>query len=686
MMNNTMNTMNNEMNKNNNMEGATMMNNNTITWKSVNVKSAGLGLHNKFRKAVNNKIHAVKFVINRIDIVFNKQTKQFEETSYLAIVDDSPLIREFGFNANYVKSNVLAFDLDDKQNKTARRINIDGQKYIYSEAIMTIECDNQKKIDELADKGYMLNDHKYMAVTASPSNEKHAVKYYAQINNVVTDEEVIFNKLDKLMGGALNDKLMSKLIDGKTITKANTRIGNYASGMQKLAEIDLTKERIAIIEGSMYQAYDFDETTREAMNNMGIEIDNHINDGALLLNPVKIVEIAEEVGIKLTEDEALRQALQTRWDVLTTKVMAQAKREEVLESIAAYYKADIYGCPNGPLVAVVDTDGAKMINYTALKAGETKINMYVMAVANASGVKTCNQHLIKYMQVNPEQTLATVKKLSTLALDEFVTNKLESDSQGELVYNQIMSALSEEEIYSDAFLMESIIKDAWTYAKSMISQNKFAIDGVYTHMTFDLSYAITNGLVKSILGINEIGMIEAYCPDVCRVYAEEIAEIENNDELTDEEKEQALFEKLSATVIKFPSAMADEYELVVYQTKNQMLNKIDKAVSALDVDNDVKEELKDKLVDYIEYAPFGCTIYAPINAMKNKLAGADIDFDATMCDMSELKWILINKRIEDVKANGFMGKCTFISYKDIDRTQKVEETNEVATEVDDLDI
>lgn len=668
------------------MTTTTMNTNNTITSKNVNRRAYGLGLHNKFRKAVNNKIHAVKFVINRVDIAYNKQTKQFEETSYLAIVDDSPLVREFGFDANYRKANVLAFDLnDDDQKAKARRINIDGEKYIYSETIMTIQCDNTRKIEELADKGYMLNDHKYMAATASPSNEKHAVKYYAQINDIVTDEEVIFNKVDELMGGALTDKLMSKPVDGKTITKANTRIGNYASGMQQLAEIDLTKERIAVIEGSMYQAYDFDDNTRAQMKAMGIDIDNHINDGALLLNPVKIVEMAEGLGLRMTEDEALRQALQTRWDVLTTKVMAQAKREEVLISIAEYYKADIYGNPNGPLVAVVDTDGAKMINYTALKAGETKIKMYVMAVANASGVKTCNQHLIKYMAVDPEQTVQIASKIAKCAIDEFVCNKLEADEQGELVYNRIMANLTEEEIYSDAFLMESILKDTWTYAKSMIAQNKFTIDGVYTHMTFDLTYAMTNGLINSLLTINNQGIIEAYNPDVCRVYADEIKAIEEDDSLTDEEKEQQLFEKLSGVVIKFPSAMPDEYELVVYQTQKQMNKKIDAAVAALDVDNETKEEIRAMLVDYIEYAPFGCTIYAPINAMKNKLAGADIDFDAAMCDMSELKWILINKRIEEAQTTGFMGKCVFISYKDINRQQQ-EETNEVTTEVDDLDM
>jgi hypothetical protein len=55
--------------------------------------------------------------------------------------------------------------------------------------------------------------------------------------------------------------------------------------------------------------------------------------------------------------------------------------------------------------------------------------------------------------------------------------------------------------------------------------------------------------------------------------------------------------------------------------------------------------------------------------MKNKLAGADVDFDATLTDMSELKHILIKARLEEQKDKlGYMGKCVFISYKDIDRT------------------
>jgi hypothetical protein len=190
------------------------------------------------------------------------------------------------------------------------------------------------------------------------------------------------------------------------------------------------------------------------------------------------------------------------------------------------------------------------------------------------------------------------------------------------------------------------------------------IVGNYSHMTFDLTYALTNGLINNILGITEDGFVEAYSPDVNKMLKNETAEIENNNELTKEQKERKLFERRSGVVVKYPSAMPKEYEIIVNLSDEQVKERIYDKVSALDVDNETKQLLNDMLVHYFMNTPWGTTVYAPINAMKNKLAGADCDFDATMCDMSELKWILINARLEEQKENkGFMGECTVISYK-----------------------
>ena len=124
--------------------------------------------------------------------------------------------------------------------------------------------------------------------------------------------------------------------------------------------------------------------------------------------------------------------------------------------------------------------------------------------------------------------------------------------------------------------------------------------------------------------------------------------------------------------------MPKEYEIIVYKTRKQMLNRI----ANLDTTNENKALLKEYVLD----TPYGVTVYAPINAMKNKLAGADVDFDATMCDMSDLKWILINNRRKEQETKpGFMGECTFISYKDINRKPVEEQEVDPLADADDME-
>ena len=72
--------------------------------------------------------------------------------------------------------------------------------------------------------------------------------------------------------------------------------------------------------------------------------------------------------------------------------------------------------------------------------------------------------------------------------------------------------------------------------------------------------------------------------------------------------------------------------------------------------------------------------------MKNKLAGLDCDFDAVMTDMSELKHILIEQRLEEQKSNpGFMGNCTYISYKDVPRTEVKNVVEDTLGNTDDIE-
>ena len=655
----------------------------TISMNNImNNEVKGFAANMAMRNAVVNKLYAQSIVIRKFEVAKDENNEVHVSCKY-GTIGMNPVAVAFGLDYD-VRINNLPVEVKlANDNTEARRINVDGQKYIFCTSLITVECEDATEINRMAADGFVYNDVVYRVAGSSPSNEKHATKFYYKVTEEIDTELKAFNIMDSVAGNVFSAKF-AKLMSGKEITKMNTRLGNYLTTMLSLAQIDLRKDYIAVVQkqkdendklisdGSIAGAYDFDETTRKAMDKVGVEIDNHINDGANYYATDVIVEMAANVGVKMTHKDALKVAVQNRATYLTGKTMSRTLTKEQLVRVAKANNAKFYGNRNGRLLAVFDEDGAKLINYAALEAGTAVIDVYVMAIAKASTVRTSGQHLIKYMAVDKEATIDFMKKTLNGKLDKFFLDKLNNEAMMDSVNARLISALGEDAVKNTA-LMETMISDTMKYAQSAIAKTKVDIDGVYSHMMFDLSYALTNGRVNGVLGITANGFVEAYSEDVLRMYKDEIAAIENNTELTEEEMDAQLFNLLSGVVIKYPSAMPKEYEIIVYLTRKQLMRKINKVTT----DNRDRKTLR----EYFNNTPYGCTVYAPINAMKNKLAGADVDFDATMCDMSALKFILINQRLEEQKQNpGFMGDCTFISYKDIDRSELEADTN------DDIDL
>ena len=643
----------------------------TISMNNImNNEVKGFAANMAMRNAVVNKLYAQSIVIRKFEVAKDENNEVHVNCKY-GTIGMNPVAVAFGLDYD-VRINNLPVEVKlANDNTEARRINVDGQKYIFCTSLITVECEDATEINRMAADGFVYNDVVYRVAGSSPSNEKHATKFYYKVTEEIDTELKAFNIMDSVAGNVFSAKF-AKLMSGKEITKMNTRLGNYLTTMLSLAQIDLRKDYIAVVDGSIAGAHDFDEATREQMNKVGVEIDNNINDGANYYATDVIVEMAANVGVKMTHKDALKVAVQNRATYLTGKTMSRTLTKEQLVRVAKANNAKFYGNRNGRLLAVFDTDGAKLVNYAALEAGTAVIDVYVMAIAKASTVRTSGQHLIKYMAVDKEATIDFMKKTLNGKLDKFFLDKLNNEAMMDSVNARLISALGEDAVKNTA-LMETMISDTMKYAQSAIAKTKVDIDGVYSHMMFDLSYALTNGRVNGVLGITANGFVEAYSEDVLRMYKDEIAAIENNTELTEEEMDAQLFNLLSGVVIKYPSAMPKEYEIIVYLTRKQLMRKIKQVTK----DNKDRETLR----EYFNNTPYGCTVYAPINAMKNKLAGADVDFDATMCDMSALKFILINQRLEEQKQNpGFMGDCTFISYNDIDRSELTADEN------DDIDL
>lgn len=637
----------------------------------MNSNVKGFAANQAMRNAVVKALYEQSIVIRKFEVTTDEDNNMNMTFKY-GTIGMNPVAVAFGLDYDVRIPNLPVEVKLDNDKTEPRRVNVDGQKYIFCTSLITVECDDDQAINDMAINGFVVTDKEgnsvvYRAAGSSPSNEKHAVKFFYKVTDEIDTELKAFNIMDTVAGNVFSAKF-AKLMTGKAVTKLNTRLGNYLTTMKSLAQIDLTKDYIALVDGSIDGAYDFDEATREQMDKVGISIDNHINDGANYYATDVIVEMAANVGVKMTHKDALKVAVQNRATYLTGKTMSRTLTKEHLVRVAKANNAKFYGNRNGRLLAVFDTDGAKLVNYAALEAGTAVIDVYVMAIAKASTVRTSGQHLIKYMSVDKETTIKFMKNALGNKLDKFFLDKLNNEAVMNSVNAKLIAALGEDAVKNTA-LMETLISDTIKYATSAIAKTKVDIDGVYSHMMFDLSYALTNGRVNGVLGITKDGFVEAYSEDVLRMYKNEIAAIENNDELTEDEKDEQLFQLLSGVVIKYPSAMPKEFEIVVYLTRKQLMRKI----------KEVAENNKDKqtLVEYFNNTPYGCTVYAPINAMKNKLAGADVDFDATMTDMSALKFILIDQRLKEQNSRpGFMGYCTFISYNNIDRTDLQADEND----------
>lgn len=643
-----------------------------ITLKQLqNSKLSGYAMNKKMREALINKLYELMPVINKYSFFKDEETNELKYTVELGTSNDSPVIREFGLS-DKVMRNVKIQESTSNNNTVSRRIDIaPGTRYQLSENIILVYGTK----DILADftrNGLVIDGVRYEVASVSPSQEKHSCKYFARLTEEVPNQKAVFDKIEKI-NGYVYTGLFSKPVSGEKILKSNSRLGNYGSNMQLLTEIDLSVYQVAIVEDSITGAYDYESEVKKVMDKNGIKIDNHINDGALYLSISIVQRIFEALNMDIDRRAALTAALQLRIGTVTAKCMSRTLEQEDMMRIAKQYNAKFYGNPNGELALLIDEDGAKLINEIDLSTGKAILKVYVMAMANASTPHTSGQHLIKYMNVDAARTLEIMDKLTTEALDNYITGQIMDGNNNSTVYAKIRSLVGEEAL-SSRMLMESLIKDTITYATSAVAKNRLAIEGIYSHMMFDLSYALTNGAVDFILGINKYGLIEAYSADICKRYAKEIAEIENDPTLSEEERELKLQAKLSATVIKFPSAGPDEYEVIVYQTENQIKAKIEKATAG---NNKMKKTLK----AYFDNTPWGCTVFAPVNTLKNKLAGADVDFDACMSDMSELKNILVEERMAHPNELGY---CTFISYKDIEREEQKEES--IEDELNSLDM
>lgn len=616
-----------------------------------------------------NKLVIRKFKINNKGHVVD---------SYYGTAPNGPLVRETEPDKSFYEPKLeirSAREEGDEEKYYTKSVGFVGGEpleYVYYPHIVQIVCpDNELSLDMSRMGAYLkvgekVQHHKptnmegwtYVpgASTWGPSNEKHASKFF--FDDSKTNAEW-WDYIDKLTGCGYK-YFLGKSNSPKKILKNASRLNNYGTTMELIGEIDLTKDYIVLARCSFEAVEDTDEATTAELKEYGIVFGSNINDGKQYL----LADLYAE-GRNMSPEFACLLAPQTRANVLNTKCLSQMMLDDNMKmterNIKALYGDDIlvYGNIDGRCALIVDDDGAKLPNKGALENNCT-IKVYGLAIAKASNSRTSGQMIAKLLDKNAPEATERLINLAKEAVNEQAVRQMNGSFYPAAGTVANTAAVLGKAALLDEAYCKALFDETTNFAKSAIADTKINLNSVYNHAMFDDIYVASRGYINHILGIKDCGkyglLVEVFSKDVLVYYKDEIEAIEDNNLLSEKEREAALDDLLSSFIIKYPSAGAEEYLGVRYLTLKEWRQRCAKVLEAANIETEDAEELTEHIKWYMNNIPFGVTLFASFNFIKNKLAGMDVDFDATLAVFDQVKSVLLNRKAENV--------LTYIDYED----------------------
>ena len=504
---------------------------------------------------------------------------------------------------------------------------------------LVVTKDGSIRVNDGSVQGVVLN-----TLNWSPSNMRGESQLMSSVPSADS-----FAVLNKVSGGALEEAMRGGISIGALI-KASARLGILSAPSVAMAKSANDKFGYVIVLDEVLGAHDYDETNSKKLEETGLEIDNNISDGAVQYGVEYIAYSFAKLGRKMKEEQALLFAVQTRANVFFTKVFGEAKTQfnmqyRLQQLIKKYgedkvlrvqpgqdvsglnksdYKVIIIGNENC-LGTIVDYNGGKLLKNISLQTMvQGNVDTFLLDIAKCSETGTSGQMLSKFITANLDATIAAINNIMLNNLDARFEEMIQGDvdAQNCSLAQFILRYTEEGKLNSVA--LKSMIKEQLTFNESMINKSRVDIDAVFQRALFDDSCFLTAGKIDSLLGRNKwTGRLECYSLDVELRYADEIAEIEANESLSENEKDKAISELLTGVAFKYPSPSSDENAIVTYVTKKQIKNKI-KALKDAGV---IKgREVKVLLDDFLNTA-YGVTKIGSDNTLKHKLAGMDTDYD-----------------------------------------------------------
>ena len=395
--------------------------------------------------------------------------------------------------------------------------------------------------------------------------------------------------------------------------------------------------------------------------------DKNTFDGAAWITNDKVAEIVKIMTggrIRLNRVEAARLSLQMRTNLVYSKVFADSITKIVLDTIVKYIEKHfdgeykIYGNADN-IVAVFDSNAAKLIDFDFLDEKlineSREMQIYVLNPAKGTDCATGSQLFVKLGLANKQATMAWARKHRESDLAKTIdsaycpvggdANFMDSsiNANNVVLAQQESNEAVKNRIISDRLVMSRKVRDIFKKADADIAGFRFLLEECSKTLKalFDITYILTDEKVTSLLKETEDGAVEIFAPDI---------------------EESTGGKTVRAFGLKYPCPGEKEFErfsLVTY-------SEIKRRVLELKKNGTITEDEVKALIEYYKCSSFGAVILAPDNAMKNKLAGMDTDFDAISIIWEEgLVSILEESAKKDAMAIGvesYSGPIPFIIY------------------------
>lgn len=564
------------------------------------------------------------------------------------------------------ESNMTVVSIDDSGKEIVRHIVTgsdtanNGIRYDYDHNTVLLRFkDNNVSEDPISDtivkrivaEGLTIQDNDIVIGRASsgqyinaciwtPSNERNGQILFSSL-----DHNVIWNKLEAIGGNAITKQLKKGEMPVQKFKKLASRLGLFASPAIEFAKIGEGADfGILVLNKELLGSDDFNEEAKAILNEIGVEIDANQFDGAGYCSSRFMLEGFRNIGMsRMDAKKALLMAAQMRVSHVYAKIFAEAVHETVINKLVNYISSKfvegkdykVYG--NSKAIGMIlDSNAAKLADIS--REVNEPFTVYLLDIAKGSNSGTSTQMIEKFAIKDKEATSKRLTEIAKKEAEDFIASigdnasSLLDDkmSPWEKLISIAKSAPADHkvvfDVFSDQYIITQILKEVNKKHTSAYQKCRVNIDSTFQRALFDITYLLSDGKIDGLLGIDSRGAVECYSTDILEENEAAIAEIEGSDTLTDVEKKAALDELLTGTIVKYPTPGSEEIELVRMLTKNEI-----KARAMHYVRNGVIDMDTARLIaNYFAFTSYGTIKIAADNALKNKLAGMDTDYDGVV--------------------------------------------------------